>query len=89
MTHREKIQLHKLIQNLPRDNLVQVVGVLRRSDSSKTNLCDDITIDLEKEVRPVLRHETLWRLYYYVRAVEKARKLSAIQDAQINLNAKV
>lgn len=84
MTRREKIQLQKLIQNLPQDNLVRVVGILGRSDSSKTNLCDDITIDLEKE-----DNGTLWRLYYYVRAVEKARKLSAIQDARIDSNAKV
>ncbi|KAK3438668.1 hypothetical protein EUGRSUZ_C03321 [Eucalyptus grandis] len=61
MTRREKMQLQKLIQNLPRDNLVRVVGILGRSNSSKTNLCDYITIDLEKE-----DNGTLWRLYYYV-----------------------
>ncbi|XP_030447269.2 transcription factor GTE6 isoform X2 [Syzygium oleosum] len=83
MTRREKIQLQKLIQNLPQDNLERVVGILGRSDSSKTNLHDDITVDLEKE-----DNGTLWRLYYYVRAVEKARKLSAIQDTQIDSNAK-
>lgn len=55
MTRREKIQLQKLIQNLPQDNLERVVGILGRSDSSKTNLHDDITVDLEKEVRQVMQ----------------------------------
>ncbi|KAF8028949.1 hypothetical protein BT93_E1580 [Corymbia citriodora subsp. variegata] len=84
MTRREKIQLQKLIQNLPQDNLQRVVEILRHSNSSKTDLSDDITVDLEKE-----DNRTLWRLYYYVQAVEKARKLAAIQDTQINSNAKI
>lgn len=55
MTRKEKIQLQKLIRNLPQDNLERVVGILGRSDSSKTNLRDAVSVDLEKEVRQVMQ----------------------------------
>ncbi|XP_030530850.2 uncharacterized protein LOC115741212 isoform X2 [Rhodamnia argentea] len=83
MTRKEKIQLQKLIRNLPQDNLERVVGILGRNDSSKTNLRDAVSVDLEKE-----DNGTLWRLYFYIRAEEKARKLAAIQDTRIDSNTK-
>ncbi|KAF2296430.1 hypothetical protein GH714_037949 [Hevea brasiliensis] len=71
MSLAEKKQLQKLIQKLPPKNLNRVAEIVQRSKSLETQNCDEIFVDLEKE-----DNATLWRLYYYVEAVEKARKLS-------------
>ncbi|KAA8530165.1 hypothetical protein F0562_004874 [Nyssa sinensis] len=70
MTLAEKQQLQKLIQKLPPRNLDRVVEIVQHSKPSRKYSCDEIHIDLEKE-----DNATLWRLYYYVEAVENARKL--------------
>ncbi|ONI18288.1 hypothetical protein PRUPE_3G207500 [Prunus persica] len=47
------------------------LGKLIQKNAACTNSSDEIHVDLEKE-----SNVTLWRLYYYVEAVEKARKLA-------------
>ncbi|CAA2988837.1 uncharacterized protein LOC111389146 [Olea europaea var. sylvestris] len=69
MTLIEKQQLRKLIQSLPPGNLDRVAEIIRCHNSSK-NSCDVVHVDLDDE-----DIVTLWRLYYYVKAVENARTL--------------
>ncbi|KAL2320194.1 hypothetical protein Fmac_029163 [Flemingia macrophylla] len=76
MTLAEKQRLHRLIQKLPARNLDRVVELICRNRPVEEQSCDKIFVDLEKE-----DNATLWRLYYYVEAVEKAKSLSCSQEA--------
>ncbi|KAK7395782.1 hypothetical protein VNO78_16352 [Psophocarpus tetragonolobus] len=76
MTIAEKQQLQSLIQKLPARNLNRVVELICRKRPVEEQSCDEIFVDLEKE-----DNATLWRLYYYVQAVEKAKSLSCSQEA--------
>ncbi|KAK8466682.1 hypothetical protein PHAVU_008G147100 [Phaseolus vulgaris] len=71
MTLAEKQQLQSLIQKLPSRNLDRVVELLRRNRPAEEQSYDQIFVDLETE-----DNASLWRLYYYVEAVEKAKSLS-------------
>lgn len=71
MTLSEKQQLRKLIQKLPPRNLDRVVEIIQCSKPSGKYSADEIHVDLEKQ-----DNVTLWRLYYYVKAVDNARELS-------------
>ncbi|KAH0984645.1 hypothetical protein GBA52_011822 [Prunus armeniaca] len=71
MTLPEKHKLGKLIQKLPPKNLDCVAEMLQHRNAACTNSSEEIHVDLEKQ-----SNVTLWRLYYYVEAVEKARKLT-------------
>ncbi|XP_054794761.1 uncharacterized protein LOC129300241 [Prosopis cineraria] len=73
MTLDEKQQLQKLIQKLPPRNLDRVVEIISQSKPVEQP-CDQLLVDLEKE-----DNITLWRLHYYVKAVERARTLSCSQ----------
>lgn len=68
MTLVEKQKLQNLIHNLPPQNLDRVVEIIQRGKSTNVRSHNEIHVDLEKE-----DNITLWRLYYYVKAVEKAR----------------
>ncbi|XP_015879011.1 uncharacterized protein LOC107415232 [Ziziphus jujuba] len=70
MTLAEKQQLRRLIQGLPPKNLERVVEIIQRSKPENKEPCDEIHVDLEKE-----SNATLWRLYYYVEAFERTRKV--------------
>ncbi|XP_019183502.1 PREDICTED: uncharacterized protein LOC109178325 isoform X1 [Ipomoea nil] len=70
MTLSEKQQLQRMIKNLPPRNLDSVVKIIQRHRKSNANSCHEIHIDLEKE-----DNVTLWRLYFYIEAVENAKKL--------------
>lgn len=70
MTLTEKQQLLKLIQKLSSQNLDRVVEI-KQGKLAEGQLCGEIFVDLEKE-----DNKTLWRLYYHVEAVERARMLS-------------
>ncbi|KAL0549461.1 hypothetical protein IC582_013943 [Cucumis melo] len=72
MTFKEKEQLQKLIQELPSENIRRVAEIVIQHRTDKTDLSGEIHIDLDKE-----NNTTLWRLYYYVEAVEKAKKLAS------------
>lgn len=76
MTLGEKQQLQKFIQKLPARNLDRVVEIICRSRPVEEQNCNQIFVDLEK-----LDNATLWRVYYYVEAVEKAKSLSCSEDA--------
>ncbi|KAI9176441.1 hypothetical protein LWI28_002880 [Acer negundo] len=70
MTRTEKRELRRLIQKLPPNNLGRVVEILQHNNMAETRSASELLVDLEKE-----DNVTLWRLYYYVKAVEKAREL--------------
>ncbi|KAJ0113607.1 hypothetical protein Patl1_02884 [Pistacia atlantica] len=72
MTLFEKHELRKMIQKLPPNNLDRVVEIVRHNKSAEPQSSDEYFVDLEKE-----DNITLWRLYYYVNAVQKARELLA------------
>lgn len=72
MTRPEKQHLRKLIEKLPARNLDRIVEILYHGKSSKTVSLDTIFVDLDEQ-----ENSTLWRLYFYVKAAENARKLSA------------
>ncbi|XP_059450130.1 uncharacterized protein LOC132181083 isoform X6 [Corylus avellana] len=95
MTLTEKQQLRKLVQKLPPKNLDRIAEIIRRGKPTEAQSCEEILVDLEKEVNKMREHfiwilfrisnpsknvvqdnRTLWRLYYYVEAVEKARVLA-------------
>ncbi|XP_027348477.1 uncharacterized protein LOC113860049 isoform X4 [Abrus precatorius] len=76
MTLAEKQQLQRLIQKLPAGNLDRVAEIICRNRQVEERSCDEIFVDLEKE-----DNATLWRLYYYVEAVEKAKSLSSCEEA--------
>ncbi|KAL5153964.1 Transcription factor GTE1 [Glycine soja] len=69
MTLAEKQKLQNLIQKLPARNLDRVVELICRNRPIEEQNCDKVFVDLEKE-----DDATLWRLYYYVEAVEKAKR---------------
>ncbi|XVF16299.1 hypothetical protein REPUB_Repub10bG0019300 [Reevesia pubescens] len=71
MIRTEKHQLQKLIQKLPKENLVRVVEIIQHGRPAGKPCGEEIFVDLEKE-----DNVTLWRLYYYVEAVEKAKMLA-------------
>lgn len=70
MTLPEKLQLRRLIENLPPKNLDRVVEIIQRGKRSENQSSYRMTVDLQHE-----DDLTLWRLYFYVKAVENARKL--------------
>ncbi|KAI3946110.1 hypothetical protein MKX01_024866 [Papaver californicum] len=68
----EKQQLRNLIQTLSPKNLDRVVQIIKRRKLPKGGQSVyELSIDLDKE-----DNGTLWRLYYYVRAAENAKRLS-------------
>ncbi|CAI9090150.1 OLC1v1024859C1 [Oldenlandia corymbosa var. corymbosa] len=69
MTLTEKQKVQKLIQNLPPKNLDRIVEIIVR-DKPCT---EEIHVDLEEQ-----SNVTLWRLYFFVVAVESARKLCKV-----------
>ncbi|XP_057761396.1 uncharacterized protein LOC130981745 [Arachis stenosperma] len=75
MTLGERQQLQRMIQKLPAKNLDRIAEIICRSRPTEQPNCDKIFVDLEKE-----DNATLWRLYYYVEAVEKAKTLSCTQE---------
>ncbi|KAL2523276.1 hypothetical protein Fot_27199 [Forsythia ovata] len=70
MTLDKKQQLSELIRSLPPGNLDRVVEIIRRRNPSKNTSSDEVRVELGDE-----DIVTLWRLYYYVTAVENARTL--------------
>ncbi|XP_022741396.1 uncharacterized protein LOC111292987 [Durio zibethinus] len=77
MTRAEKRQLQKFIQKLPKENLVHVVEIIQHGRPAGKPCDEEIFVDLEKE-----ENTTLWRLYYYVEAVEKAKMLANLQRSK-------
>ncbi|KAK8593019.1 hypothetical protein V6N12_045108 [Hibiscus sabdariffa] len=77
MTRTEKRQLQKMIQKLPNENLARVVEIIQRGRPTGNTCGEEIFVDLEKE-----GNVTLWRLYYYVEAVEKAKMLAQLQSSR-------
>ncbi|XP_004304680.1 PREDICTED: uncharacterized protein LOC101314011 [Fragaria vesca subsp. vesca] len=75
MTIHEKHKLGNLIQKLPPENLDRVMEIIQNSNPAHTSSSDEVHVDLEKE-----SNVTLWRLFNYVKAVEKARK--AVENAE-------
>ncbi|KAI3922055.1 hypothetical protein MKX01_005744 [Papaver californicum] len=72
MNIAEKQQLRNLIQTLSPKNLDRVVHIIKRRKLPKGGQSVyELSIDLDKE-----DNGTLWRLYYYVRAAENAKRLS-------------
>lgn len=51
MTPAEKRKLRKLIQALPPQHLDHVVEIIQRSKPAETKSCDEICVELEKEVK--------------------------------------
>jgi hypothetical protein len=50
MTLTEKQQLRKLIQKLPPKNLDRVVEIIQHGKRAEPQSCEEIFVDLEKEV---------------------------------------
>ncbi|GLU02145.1 hypothetical protein SLE2022_194110 [Rubroshorea leprosula] len=71
MTPAEKQQLQKWIQKLPQENLGRVAEIIQHKKPAGKKHQDDIFVNLELE-----ENVTLWRLYFYVQAVENAKKLA-------------
>ncbi|KAL6551448.1 hypothetical protein OROGR_007602 [Orobanche gracilis] len=66
MTLAEKQQLRRSIQNLPPRNLDRVVEIIGSSKPPSDKYSrDEVHVDLG-----VMENATLWRLYFYVRAME-------------------
>ncbi|KAL9274004.1 Transcription factor GTE6-like protein [Drosera capensis] len=72
MTQPEKQKLLKQVKNLHPKNLDHVVEIIKRKEPTESPSSEDIFVDLEKQ-----ENVTLWRLYFYIQAVENTRKLSA------------
>ncbi|CAN1725553.1 Transcription factor GTE6 [Linum perenne] len=70
MTNTEKLQLQKMIRNLPPENLNRVADIVQRQNSNEKQQNEEIFVNLEQE-----DNVTLWRLYYYVKVVERAKKI--------------
>ncbi|KAI3503505.1 hypothetical protein L1887_31948 [Cichorium endivia] len=70
MTLVEKHKLCRLIEKLPPKNLDRVAEIIQRGKPSETRSSHEITVELQNE-----DDLTLWRLYFYVKAVENAQKL--------------
>ncbi|KAI4350604.1 hypothetical protein L6164_005049 [Bauhinia variegata] len=75
MTLTEKQQLQKQLKKLPPRNLDRVAELICRSKAGEKQSCDDIFVDPEKE-----DNTTLWRLYYYAEAVDKAKSIVYSQE---------
>ena len=60
MTLTEKQQLRKLIQKLPPKNLDRVVEIIQHGKRAEPQSCEEIFVDLEKEVNHEL---VLWNIY--------------------------
>ncbi|KAL5717999.1 hypothetical protein ACHQM5_010945 [Ranunculus cassubicifolius] len=76
MTIEEKVELRNLIEKLPTKNLDRVVDIiLQRRKLPEGEAGNVLHVDLENE-----DNVTLWRLYYYVEAVERAKHLAAIEN---------
>ncbi|XP_058102042.1 uncharacterized protein LOC131246153 isoform X2 [Magnolia sinica] len=73
MTQAEKQQLRKRIQKLPAKALDRIVEIIQHRKPSSGLSCDEIHVDLENE-----DNVTLWRLHYYVEAVERANELTSL-----------
>uniref|UniRef100_A0A1D1ZHW4 Bromodomain-containing protein 4 n=1 Tax=Anthurium amnicola TaxID=1678845 RepID=A0A1D1ZHW4_9ARAE len=69
MTPADKQLLGQQIHKLPVKALDRIVEIIHCSKSSEKQLPDKIHVDLEEE-----DNSTLWRLYFYVRMVERANK---------------
>ncbi|PSS30189.1 Transcription factor like [Actinidia chinensis var. chinensis] len=74
MTLTEKQQLQRLIQKLPPRNLDRVVEIIRHDMRFGRYSSDEI-----------YDNTTLWRLHYYVEAIENARKLPGVAESQQTL----
>lgn len=70
MTPNEKQQLCKRIKELPPRNVDRVVEILGHSKTLRKDPCNEVHVDLDGEDQI-----TLWRLYFYVAAIEKAKTL--------------
>ncbi|WOK96591.1 hypothetical protein Cni_G05298 [Canna indica] len=70
MTSAEKQQLGRKIQKLPGKAYDGMVGILQRKNPSATEHSDIIEVNLKE-----LDNVTLWRLYFYVQSVVKAKEL--------------
>ncbi|XP_073157302.1 uncharacterized protein [Henckelia pumila] len=70
MTPNEKQQLCKRIKELPPRNVDRVVEILGHSKASRKDSSNEVHVDLDCEDKI-----TLWRLYFYVAAIEKAKTL--------------
>ncbi|GLU11366.1 hypothetical protein SLE2022_281190 [Rubroshorea leprosula] len=71
MTPAEKRHLQKLIQKLPRENIDRIVEIICHKKPADKKYQDEIFVNLELE-----ENATLWRLYFYVQAVENAKELA-------------
>lgn len=71
MTRVEKQELKSSIQKLPSKNLERVAEIISRKKLPDSPSSDEVFVDLENEDKT-----TLWRLYFYVKAVDNARKLA-------------
>ncbi|GAB2231253.1 hypothetical protein Droror1_Dr00027542 [Drosera rotundifolia] len=72
MTQPEKQQLLKQVKKLHPKNLDRVVEIIKRKEPTESPSSEDVFVDLEKQ-----ENVTLWRLYFYIQAVENAWKISA------------
>lgn len=70
MTLNEKQQLCKRIKELPPRNVDRVVEILGHSETLRKDSCNEVHVDLDGKDQI-----TLWRLYFYVAAIEKAKTL--------------
>lgn len=71
MTPNEKQQLCKRIKELPPRNVDRVVEILGHGKTSRKDSCNEVYFDLDSEDCEDQR--MLWRLYFYVSAIEKAK----------------
>ncbi|CAN0926113.1 hypothetical protein LINGRAHAP2_LOCUS35149 [Linum grandiflorum] len=69
MTNTEKLQLQKMIRNLPPTNLDRIADIVQRRKSNEKQQTGEIFVNLEQE-----DNVTLWRLYYYVQVVGRPKK---------------
>ncbi|CAI0456460.1 unnamed protein product [Linum tenue] len=70
MTSTEKQQLQRMIRNLPPANFDRIADIVQRHKPIEAQQCEEIVVNMEQEDTT-----TLWRLYYYVQVVERAKKL--------------
>ncbi|CAL1358222.1 unnamed protein product [Linum trigynum] len=70
MTSTEKQQLQRMIRNLPPANFDRIADIVQRHKPIEAQQCEEIVVNMEQE-----DNTTLWRLYYYVQVVERAKKL--------------
>ncbi|KAK9037291.1 hypothetical protein V6N11_022210 [Hibiscus sabdariffa] len=68
-----------MIQKLPNENLARVVEIIQRGRPTGNTCGEENFVDLEKE-----ENVALWRLYYYVEAVEKAKMLAQLKSITLS-----